>query len=125
MSEPSGEQIQAHAPGTGRLRTSNRSSSTVTMPGPSGCPITARLFLGAKQSELFLGDLRKYRGEGNLYYFGHFIAEDVREHWEIVDGQQRITTFVLFLMVCRVLSPSGAHASAYSMIEQFHGELRW
>lgn len=72
-----------------------------------------------KQIELFLADLVKYERVGRGYYFGHFIAEDIGEHWEIVDGQQRITTFVLFLMVCRVLSPSGAHAPAYSLNEKF------
>lgn len=72
-----------------------------------------------KQIELFIGDLVKYHGGGNGYYFGHFIAEDIGPHWEIVDGQQRITTFMLFLLVCRVLSPSGAHTSAYSMVQQF------
>ena len=76
-----------------------------------------------KQIELFIADLVKYQVLGGGYYFGHFIVEDIvediGEHWEIVDGQQRITTFVLFLMVCRVLSPSGAHASAYSMIQHF------
>ncbi|MGD0815988.1 MAG: DUF262 domain-containing protein [Verrucomicrobiota bacterium] len=73
-----------------------------------------------KQIELFLADLVKYQGgDKGRYYFGHFIAMDTEEPWDIVDGQQRITTFVLFLMVCRVRSPSGAHASAYSMIERF------
>ena len=74
-----------------------------------------------KQIELFIGDLIKYQGSGKGYYFGHFIAEkvggDTEERWEIVDGQQRITTFVLFLMACRSLSPSGH--SAYSMIQRF------
>lgn len=70
------------------------------------------------QIELFLADLDKYQ-DSKSYYFGHFIAEDIAEHWDIVDGQQRITTFVLFLMVCRLLSPSGAHAYAYSMILRF------
>lgn len=73
----------------------------------------------SKQIELFIADLEKYRGVGKGYYFGHFIAEDAGKHWEIVDGQQRITTFVLFLMVCRVLSPSAVPASACTMIEQF------
>ena len=71
-----------------------------------------------KQIELFLEDLKKYLGT-NGYYFGHFIAEKNGEWWDIVDGQQRITTFVMFLMVCRVLSPAGAHASAYSLIPGF------
>ena len=72
-----------------------------------------------KQLEFFLSDLAKYLGSDKGYYFGHFIAENKGEQWEIVDGQQRITTFVLFLMVCRVLSPSGAHAFAFSMIQRF------
>lgn len=72
-----------------------------------------------KQIDLFIRDLSRYQGIDGGYYFGHFIAEDIKGTWEIVDGQQRLTTFVLFLMVCRVLAPSGAHASAYSVIEQF------
>ena len=72
-----------------------------------------------KQIKLFIGDLLRYHGVGKGYYFGHFIAEDIAGHREIVDGQQRITTFVLFLMVCRVLSPSGAHSYAYSLLQQF------
>jgi hypothetical protein len=72
-----------------------------------------------KQIEMFIADLVKYERVGKGYYFGHFIAEDLGTHWEIVDGQQRITTFVLFLMVCRLLSPSGDHATAVSLIDRF------
>ena len=74
-----------------------------------------------KQIELFIGDLAKYQGGNKGYYFGHFIAEvnSKGDHWGIVDGQQRITTFVLFLMVCRVLLPEGEHALAYSLIQTF------
>lgn len=77
-----------------------------------------------KQVELFINDLVKYHEGSNGYYFGHFIAEDVASDngwggWEIVDGQQRITTFVLFLMVCQLHSPTGSHAITYSMIDQF------
>ncbi|MES2469419.1 MAG: DUF262 domain-containing HNH endonuclease family protein [Verrucomicrobiota bacterium] len=72
-----------------------------------------------KQTDLFIRDLDQYQGSNKGYYFGHFIAEETGENWEIVDGQQRITTFVLFLMVCRLISPSGAGSSAYSMIQQF------
>ncbi|MCF7787148.1 MAG: DUF262 domain-containing HNH endonuclease family protein [Prosthecobacter sp.] len=72
-----------------------------------------------KQIDLFIRDLSKYQGVGKGYYFGHFIAEDLGKHWEIVDGQQRLTTFVLFLMVCQLRSPIGAHEFAYSMIEHF------
>ncbi|WPJ96583.1 DUF262 domain-containing protein [Coraliomargarita algicola] len=72
-----------------------------------------------KQIELFVLDLSKNMNDSNGYYFGHFIAEDLGQHWEIVDGQQRITTFVLFLMVCQELSPEGSHASVYSLIDRF------
>lgn len=72
-----------------------------------------------KQAELFIGDLVKYQNGSKGYYFGHFIAENIGDRWEIIDGQQRVTTFVLFLMVCRVLLPSDPSASAYSMIEKF------
>ena len=76
-----------------------------------------------KQIELFIKDLVDYRGGRNGYYFGHFIAEEVRnsawEGWEIVDGQQRITTLVLFLEVCRLQSPCGSHAITYSLIDHF------
>ena len=70
-----------------------------------------------KQVELFIKDLKEYQGVDKGYYFGHFIVEDIKECWEIVDGQQRITTFVLFLMSCRNLSLSDTAAN--SMIEQF------
>jgi hypothetical protein len=72
-----------------------------------------------KQIELFIADLSKNTNVSNGYYFGHFIAEDLGKHWEIVDGQQRITTFVLFLMVCQELSLEGPDAFAYTLIERF------
>ncbi len=71
-----------------------------------------------KQIELFIGDLVKYQDNGNGYYFGHFIAELKPEYWEIVDGQQRITMFVLFMMVCQLRSMD-APAKAYSLIKSF------
>jgi hypothetical protein len=74
-----------------------------------------------KQIELFIKDLKKYHVAETNYYFGHFIVEAKpgQREWEMVDGQQRLTTFVLFVMVCQVLSPSGDHSFAYSMIDQF------
>lgn len=72
-----------------------------------------------KQIDLFIQDIRMYQNRIGEYYFGHFIAEDVDKCWDIVDGQQRLTTFVLFLMVCRFLSPDGSHESSYSLIPRF------
>ena len=120
MNEPSGKQIQA-------IRAECEEPSTfqsIFFDGDNAVPVCVPDYQRAfsweqKQIELFLADLVKYQGVSKEYYFGHFIAENIGEHWKIVDGQQRITTFVLFLMVCRVLSPSGAHASAYAMIHQF------
>lgn len=37
------------------------------------------------------------------YYYGHFILEENPDSFEVIDGQQRITTFILFLMICRIL----------------------
>jgi hypothetical protein len=125
MNEPSAKQIQI-------ARSENDNDEPWTFQsiffGDNAVPIQVPDYQRAysweqKQIELFLDDLVKYQGDDKKYYFGHFIAQDIAEdigpHWEIVDGQQRITTFVLFLMVCRVLSPSGGHASAYSMIQRF------
>jgi hypothetical protein len=119
MNEPSEKQVQT-------TRSENEKTSTFQSIffGANAVPIRVPDYQRAysweqKQIELFLADLVKYQGVRKGYYFGHFIAEDIGEHWEIVDGQQRIATFVLFLMVCRVLSPSGAHASAYSMVQRF------
>ena len=71
------------------------------------------------QIDLFISDLVKYSEGERRYYFGHFIAENGGDYWDIVDGQQRITTFVLFLLICRHCSPFGNHAGAYSLIERF------
>lgn len=73
-----------------------------------------------KQIDLFIEDLRGHGGCGS-YYFGHFIAENLGSYWEIVDGQQRITMFILFLMVCRALSDPLCEVPvpAFSLIERF------
>lgn len=72
-----------------------------------------------EQVELFIKDLIQYGSKPNPkgYYFGHFIAETSNEHWAIVDGQQRITTFVLFLIASRLHLQSGHQA--LSLLDQF------
>lgn len=71
------------------------------------------------QIALFLGDLVKYRKTGG-YYFGHFITENQTSPWKIVDGQQRISTFVLFLIVCQQLASSEDKQNrAFTLIESF------
>lgn len=120
MNEPSGKQIQV-------TRTESKDTSTfqsIFFVGDNAVPVQVPDYQRAyswekKQIDLFIADLVKYQGDSNRYYFGHFIAEEVGKHWEIVDGQQRITTFVLFLMVCRALSTADAHTLAFSMIKQF------
>ncbi len=56
-----------------------------------------------KQLKEFVGDMLEMKERGN-YYYGHFILEKTTEGYEIIDGQQRLTTFVLFLMVCQLFS---------------------
>lgn len=64
-----------------------------------------------KQLQHFVDDLieasnnhqKKSLDEDSIgeYYYGHFIYEEKNENIiEIIDGQQRITTFILFLSVC-------------------------
>lgn len=53
-----------------------------------------------KQLKEFLNDLIEI--EQKKYYFGHFIIEEQDEIYEIVDGQQRITTFVLFVLAAKL-----------------------
>lgn len=50
---------------------------------------------GEKQIDDFCNDLNEVSGN---YYYGHFIIENNNGVYEIIDGQQRITTFVLFVM---------------------------
>jgi hypothetical protein len=54
-----------------------------------------------KQLEQFVNDLREISDKGG-YYFGHFIFEKTNNNWEIIDGQQRLTTFVLFNIICDI-----------------------
>ncbi|RYD38432.1 MAG: DUF262 domain-containing protein [Verrucomicrobiaceae bacterium] len=101
--------------------------NSIFFPGDRALPLSVPDYQRAysweeKQTALFIADLAKYHSLRGKYYFGHFIVEldeDTAGRWEIVDGQQRITTFVLFLMVCRVLMPAGDHAAAYEMIDRF------
>lgn len=54
-----------------------------------------------KQLEQFIGDLIEMTSMNEKgYYFGHFIFENNNGNYDIIDGQQRITTFILFLIAC-------------------------
>jgi hypothetical protein len=61
--------------------------------------------------------LKSHQDRGG-YYFGHFILEQSSCGWEIVDGQQRLTTVVLFLAVCQRLFPAKNHPLA-SLLKRF------
>lgn len=55
-----------------------------------------------KQLNQFVSDMLEIEEKGE-YYFGHFILEKTKDDdFEIIDGQQRITTFILFLMVSQL-----------------------
>lgn len=51
------------------------------------------------QTDVFLSDLEEYsRSNTNSpYYFGHFLFEDKEPVFNVIDGQQRLTTIVIFL----------------------------
>jgi hypothetical protein len=55
-----------------------------------------------KQLAQFIGDLNEMTlGDKKGYYFGHFIFENEDEIFNVIDGQQRLTTFILFLIACQ------------------------
>ncbi|MGI9257064.1 MAG: DUF262 domain-containing protein [Salinispira sp.] len=56
------------------------------------------------QTDVFLSDLEKHAGSkaSTPYYFGHFLFEktkdaDYKDIYHVIDGQQRLTTIVMFL----------------------------
>jgi len=51
------------------------------------------------QTDVFLSDLEEQRESGSIspYYFGHFLFEERDEKFYVIDGQQRLTTIVIFL----------------------------
>lgn len=57
---------------------------------------------GEEQIDQFVNDLLEIQGKG--YYYGHFILEKDQEQMslEVIDGQQRITTYVLFVLSAKL-----------------------
>ena len=53
----------------------------------------------ASQTQVFLSDLEAYRSSNSRspYYFGHFLFEQTKGEYRVIDGQQRLTTITLFL----------------------------
>lgn len=52
------------------------------------------------QTDVFLTDLEEYEKSGTKspYYFGHFLYEKKEQYeFNVIDGQQRLTTIVIFL----------------------------
>jgi hypothetical protein len=58
-----------------------------------------------EQLNQFVSDMLEMKNKGN-YYYGHFILEETNNDYEIIDGQQRLATFILFLIVCSQLKPN-------------------
>src|SRR5690606_25974383 len=59
-----------------------------------------------EQLNQFVSDMLEMKDKGG-YYYGHFILEKTNDGFEIIDGQQRLTTFILFLIVCRLFKKEG------------------
>ena len=51
------------------------------------------------QTDVFLSDLEEYSRSSAItpYYFGHFLFEEKDGQFDVIDGQQRLTTIVIFL----------------------------
>lgn len=51
------------------------------------------------QTDVFLSDLEEYSrsSTNSSYYFGHFLFEERNQEFNVIDGQQRLTTIVIFL----------------------------
>lgn len=51
------------------------------------------------QTDVFLSDLEEYSKSHTKspYYFGHFLFEERSQTFQVIDGQQRLTTVVIFL----------------------------
>lgn len=51
------------------------------------------------QVDIFLSDLEEYKKSNASapYYFGHFLFEEKSQEFFVIDGQQRLTTIVIFL----------------------------
>lgn len=50
-------------------------------------------------TDVFFKDLNDYTNSSTVssFYFGHFLFEDKGNHFCVIDGQQRLTTIVIFL----------------------------
>ncbi len=51
------------------------------------------------QTDVFLSDLEEFKSIAASYYFGHFLFEERDQKFYVIDGQQRLTTIVIFLSV--------------------------
>ena len=52
-----------------------------------------------RQTDVFVSDLEEYSRSNAIspYYFGHFLFEEKTQYFNVIDGQQRLTTIVIFL----------------------------
>lgn len=50
-------------------------------------------------TDVFLTDLEEYSNSNAIsaHYFGHFLFEEKKSSFDVIDGQQRLTTIVIFL----------------------------
>lgn len=64
------------------------------LPGKLKVPNYQRAYAWeSEQLNQFVSDMLEMKNKGN-YYYGHFILEKTNNDFEIIDGQQRLTTFI-------------------------------
>lgn len=70
---------------------------------------------GEKEIDFFCNDLNDVLG--NDYYYGHYIIENNKGVFEIIDGQQRLTTFVLFVLSTKLYQNYNLNESLKNFIQ--------
>ena len=63
-------------------------------------PIYQRAYSWTKENwSVFLGDIIEQSARANVYSYGNLLLETIEEDskYEIIDGQQRLTTLIIFM----------------------------
>ena len=62
-------------------------------------PLYQRAYSWQKENwSIFFNDIKEQIGRDNTYAYGNLLLEEIKEgNYEIIDGQQRLTTLVIFM----------------------------
>jgi len=84
------------------------------------------------QTDVFISDLEKYSksNANSPYYFGHFLFEEKKQEFYVIDGQQRLTTIVIFLSALftklkTIREPREEEEVCYENMAKWHRAIRF